>query len=72
MSLAITYKRIARGYEVYRSGEFIGYVRRSQDGPGWAYALDPQDHWTRVPHSTRHQVTDHLLSAWSPMASWLV
>jgi hypothetical protein len=84
----ISYRKVAdltvvpatTAYEVRRSDgqraryprTTIGYVRRSQDGPGWAYALDLGGPWTRVPHSTRHQAADHLLSACSPMAAWLL
>ena len=69
----ITYPRIGRGeYKVKHSGEVLGYVKHSARWSSfWSYRTPDQTTWVSVP-GTRKDATDHLLSALSPSAAWLI
>ena len=72
----VTYKRIAThlggAYTVTYNGKLAGHVMPSPRG-GWRYLLvgDDSDRDWITGYSTRRDATDHLLSAFSPSASWL-
>jgi hypothetical protein len=69
-------------YKITRNGEVLGYVaraltHRSAYRAGWSWCVEDAPeyphNWTRVgPSSTRPEAIDHLLSARSPSAPWLV
>lgn len=63
------------GYEVrMRAGdELVGRVRPSKSqSESWAYQLDNGEPGWVTLYGTRKDAADHLLSAYSPSAAWLV
>jgi hypothetical protein len=63
---------IGGAYSVTYGGKLAGHVMRSPSG-GWRYLLvgDDSDRDWIAGFTTRKDAADHLLSAFSPSASWL-
>lgn len=76
-------KRLRQVFKLTRKGQVLGYVARSSRPgmsprrAGWSYCTSDEPelwrNWTQAGiGSTREQAADHLLSALSPSAAWLV